>query len=196
MIQFSLHFVPHLGHLALALVLAACTGLSSVGAPGSERGEEVTPASLTTKETAPPTAGRDARAEAVVSDLLRAYNAGQIHEVMALVDDEITWSDCDYGATKAFALTGKDRLADWLQRAFTDHDSLDVMVIRVTPGTPPVGEVIYRRRTSDTLRSLGFPDGIKPKSGTKVALTPTSDRILAFANGPSGGPHGLCRPEG
>ena len=54
--------------------------------------------------------------------------------------------------------------------------------------------VAYARRTSDTLRALGFPNGINPQAATKVVFTATDDRIRAFANGPFGGPSELCRP--
>jgi len=50
----------------------------------------------------------------------------------------------------------------------------------------------YERRTSDTLRALGFPNGIKARLATKVIVTKTGDRIHAFVNGSAGG---YCRPS-
>ena len=64
------------------------------------------------------------------------------------------------------------------------------------PAEPSSGShvvaVSYARRTSDSLRALGFRDGIAPHVATKVVFTTTDDRIRAFANG---GSEELCRPS-
>lgn len=181
---------PQFIGFALAVALAACTGGLSPGG----KSEATNVASPLSGETTPRTTGRFPQGEATLSSLFRAYNAGRLDEVLALVDDEVVWGDCDYREVKAVGLTGKARLAEWLRRAFADHDHLEVFLIEIAPGAPPVGAVTYSRRTSDTLRALGFPNGITPRFGTKVVLTPTADRVITFANGPTGGPHELCRP--
>lgn len=132
--------------------------------------------------------------EGVVATMLRAYNAGRLDDVLAQLDDDIGWSDCDYRVGEAVNFRGKPRVADWLRQRIADHDQLEVQLIEEPAGDPPVGAVTYRKRTSDTLRALGFPDGITPKTGTKVFLTAGGDRIQIFANGPAGGSPVACRP--
>ena len=54
--------------------------------------------------------------------------------------------------------------------------------------------VTYARRTSDTLRALGFPNGIVSGLGSKVGLTTQGPvRITTFA---SAGDDESCRPVG
>jgi len=55
--------------------------------------------------------------------------------------------------------------------------------IIITPQSSTALGVVYARRTSDTLRSLGQPDGIKPQLATKIILTADGKRIGAFSNG-------------
>ena len=49
-------------------------------------------------------------------------------------------------------------------------------------------------RSSDSLKSPGFPNGIRPQLSAKVIFDRGTDRIRGFANGPFGGDQRSCRP--
>lgn len=86
----------------------------------------------------------------------------------------------------------KASLRRWLQQRAADHDRLEIGSVEVgSPGTHVLG-VTFTRRTSDTLRSLGHPQGITPTLGAKVVFgrrTGATMRpsIVRFASGPFGG---------
>ncbi len=129
-------------------------------------------------------------------NFVRTYNAGDLDTTLALLTDEVLWSDCDFRLGRVIALKGKPDVTGWLKRQFADHDQLEIRTIEVNDGDPTgdrtVGLVIARR-TSETLKALGFSKGIVPALAAKVNFTESHDRITRFANGPFGGPAALCR---
>jgi hypothetical protein len=138
-----------------------------------------------------------ARQVSTVVRMIDAYNAGRLDEVMPLLDDGINWSDCDYRTVALVALIGKTQVVSYLRQRLADHDQFTIAdVWNQNPGpdgAQTVG-VDYRRRSSDTIRALGFPDGIRPALATKVIFDSTGDGITRFANGPGGGSTEVCRP--
>ena len=54
--------------------------------------------------------------------------------------------------------------------------------------------VVWALRSSDSLKSLGFPKGIRPQLSAKVDFDRTTNQITRFANGPYGGDQRSCRP--
>ena len=194
--------------LASGELAATVTFLVIVGAGSPTPGASPTPAVARTVELATPgttpgawgppfrlTAGQ-ARAVATVVAFLEAYNAGQLDAALALLADDVVGSDCDYREGRVILFQGKDQAVAWLRARLADHDRLIVAAIWNDNADQPMGAhvvgVEYARRTSDTLRALGFPAGITPQLATKVGLTPTDDRIQAFANGPGGGSPDAC----
>jgi hypothetical protein len=143
---------------------------------------------------------KKARQVATALSLLDAYNRGSLDQVLALLDDGIGWSDCNYRTISVVNLTGKSEVAMYLEQRFADHDRLEIgTILNHNPDPETSGRALgiqYLRRSSDTLRALGFPSGIRPNGASKVVFTDTADRIVAFANGPFGGPRELCRPSG
>lgn len=140
------------------------------------------------------------RAVATITAFLDAYNAGRIDDLLALLAEGSILSDCDYRAGMAINLQGKAEVAAWLRERIADRDQLIVAAMqnenpdqRVT-GAHIVG-VTFARRTSDTLRALGNPDGIAPRLSAKVSLTADDAKITRFANGPYGGPPGECQRD-
>jgi len=134
-------------------------------------------------------------------ELMRAYNAGHLEEVLALLDEKVSWSDCDFQNISVVNLIGKTKVGDWLQKRFADHDFLEIATIELAnvenqdTASKDVVVAEYLYRTSDTLKNLGFPNGIKPSLASKVVFTPTHDHVLHFANGPYGGSAEFCRPS-
>jgi hypothetical protein len=130
---------------------------------------------------------------------LDAYNTGNIEAALGLLTSDVTTSDCDYRAVRATSADGIQAAREWLRLRAADHDQLALERIANENPDPLTGShvvaVTYSRRTSDTLRSLGFADGVVPGLASKVVFTPSDDRIRAFANGPVGGDQQSCRPR-
>ena len=125
-----------------------------------------------------------ARATAVVVAFLDAYNAGDTTSAAQLLEDDIVVSDCDYRTRQTLTISGKDQATAWLRAKALDHDKL-VGPMDLAFGSPnSVGQfavaVSYGQRTSDTLRSVGFAAGVKPKFAIKAALSPAGDRLRAW----------------
>jgi len=89
-----------------------------------------------------------------------------------LVIDEAVGSDCDF--REAIVWRGDIQASE--------------------AGGPVVGMPILDR-TSDTLRSLGFAQGIRPELTVKVVFSPDGTQTRAFAMGPGGGDAAVWRPR-
>jgi ketosteroid isomerase-like protein len=143
--------------------------------------------------------GAQARMVATFVAFLDAYNSGDVDRALSLMTDDVSISDCDYRDPKLLNPIGRDAARQWLADRAADHDQLTLESIRNENSDPASGShvvgVSYSRRTSDTLRALGYPNGIRPQAATKVIFTTADDRLRAFANGPFGGPLELCRPQ-
>jgi hypothetical protein len=192
-----------------ALLLTACTSnaapLLIASAPvvaGSALPSAAAPAAVRASPTPLPltfqTSAQQARMVATLVAFLDAYNAGRVEEALALTAADVAISDCDYRAVRLIAAKGTEPVRQWLRERAADHDQLILDIIRndnpdPTTGSDVVG-VTFTRRTSDTLRSLGFANGIAPGLTAKVVFTFTDDRIRAFGNGPGGGSAESCRP--
>jgi hypothetical protein len=190
------------GLVAATVLVAGCTAR---GAPPASGGPAATAEAPTS--TIPATAvapgeraggvftvnAAQAREVAAVVEFLRAFNAGRQGEALALFGDEPVVSDCDYRAARTAEFHGRAAVAGWLRRRAADHDRLTLAGISDENPEQPVGVVgvEYERRTSDTLRALGFAAGIVPRVATKVVFT-AEGRIGRFVNG---GGADLCRPR-
>ena len=141
---------------------------------------------------------RQAQEVAVLIEFIQAYNAGRVSAALSLFGPPWVWSDCDY--RRVAVLEGQDRasLRRWLQQRAADHDRLDIGSITVGAEQEVALGVTFKRRTSDTLRALGRPQGIAPTLSAKVifdgrAGITTRPSIVRFANGPYGGSLDFCR---
>ena len=129
--------------------------------------------------------------------MIDAYNSGRLDQIQPLLEDGISWSDCDYKTVALVALVGKTQVVGYLRQRFADHDQFTVAdVWNQNPDADGAQTVAvdYSRRSSDTIRALGFPGGIRPTLATKVIFDSTGDRIRGFSNGPGGGSTEVCRP--
>lgn len=103
------------------------------------------------------------------------------------------------GATATGA--GQDTFAAWLGQRFADHDQLILGQITIGGQGGLVMGVSFARRTSDTLRAQGLPDGIEPQLAAKVFFDYSDPRnaqprgqLTNFNNGPCGGSPESCEP--
>lgn len=131
---------------------------------------------------------------------LAAYNAGDLDAALAAIAEPWGWSDCDYARGIAATGTGRDTFAAWLRQRFADHDRLFLGQIVLGGQDGLVMGVSFARRTSDTLRSQGLPDGVEPQLAAKIifdytdpAIPGPRGRMVTFANGPFGGPPESCK---
>jgi hypothetical protein len=150
----------------------------------------------------PPTtftlSARQADEVSVVVRFISAFKGRHLRAALALLTPNIDISDCDYRRVVATEVRGRRQVAAWLRQRFRDRDQVKVARIWNENPEQPSGVVgvDWARRTSNTLRSLGFPAGIKPQLSAKVVFTATEPaRISRFANGPVGGSPSACRPQ-
>jgi hypothetical protein len=132
----------------------------------------------------------------VTVQFIAAFNGRRLGPALDLLSPRVSVSDCDYKDVRAVSFNGRHEVARWLRRRFADRDRLTPSRIFNENPSQPVGVVgvEYGRRTSNTLRGLGFAKGIVPKLATKVIFTAQPVRIRVFANGPVGGDPNSCRP--
>jgi hypothetical protein len=129
---------------------------------------------------------------ATVVAFIDAYNGGRLDAALALLTTDVTASDCDYRTASTVSLSGTEAVRAWLKDRAADRDQLVLeSIVNENPDQGHVVAVSYAKRTSDTLRSLGFSNGVTPRIATKVVFTMSDDRIRAFQNG---GNSELCRP--
>jgi hypothetical protein len=111
-----------------------------------------------------------------VVGFVRAYNRADLKSALSYLakrqpgQTTTTATDCDYRrqTTKVYAL--RQGFIRWLRGRFADHDRLTIGRIFDENPAQPVGVVgvEYSRRTSDTLRELGYPNGIVPQGTQKL----------------------------
>jgi hypothetical protein len=79
-------------------------------------------------------------------------------------------------------------VARWLRERAHDRDRLTVRSIRLLGKQPAGAAISYTRRSSDTLKQLGFPDGIEPMNETKLGFTTLGPvRFTFFTNATGNG---------
>ena len=140
----------------------------------------------------------DAPRVVLAEHFIAAFNRGDRLAVLALMVDDPSVSDCDYATAMVVDLQGGHEVSAWLRGRIADHDRFLIERIENenTDASSAALGVTFARRTSDSLRALGFADGVQPQSAAKIRFTGsgTDLRIEAFANGPGGGPSTLCEP--
>ena len=182
------------------LLLAGCElGASPQPSGGASSASPTQPAlasgaGLTTIDAA------HARLVSAVVALVSAYNAGDLDAVLSLVGERVVWADCDYRAQNVIGLhqpASHSELSAFLRDAFADHDRLEISSVSFATGEQPgsVGQAVsvaYGRRTSDTIRSLGFTNGILGPRATKIAFS--AGRIVSVSNASFPVSGAECRP--
>ncbi len=177
----------------------AVAGSPAAGAASAAAGTgSPAPVAAGTSSPAPvAVAGAAAQSVDTVRAFIDAVNAGRLDAALALVSDDPVYSDCDRRQVKAVSGKGVAAFAGWLRERIADHDELDVAHWETGIEGDVLGVgVVFARRASDSLASLGFAVGIVPQLGTKVILERRAGavRIAQFANGPVGGDPAFCRP--
>lgn len=115
---------------------------------------------------------------AAVVGFVRAYNDGDLSAAVSYLariprsgQSTTTATDCDYRRQETkTSYVFREGFVKWLKQRFADHDRLTLGRILDENPSQPVGVVgvTFTRRTSDTLRKLGFPNGIVPQVTLKL----------------------------
>jgi hypothetical protein len=124
---------------------------------------------------------------------LDAYNGGRLSEALALLTDDVGWTDCDYQKQAVVNVRGKGNMIPYLKARFADHDLLAVATVSNLNSDPATNQAVavdFSNRRSDTLKRLGFGPGIQIPLSVKFVFA-NGGRIAgaAFAAGA-----GDCRP--
>ncbi len=122
-----------------------------------------------------------ARNASIILAFFDAYNAANLNDVLAFIDEKGQISDCDFLTNKPVLYQGKKQITNWLRQRFADHDQF--VVGEVNASNSGAG-VVFARRTSDILRTLGYAKGIVPNFAAKIAMVWGSDTIAGIALGP------------
>lgn len=163
-------------------------GLAAVLGIAIARGDAAIPGTFTVNAA-------QAKQVTAVVEFLRAYNRARLHPALAVLAAQPSGSDCDYRREQSFTFRGREATVRWLRGLFRDRDRLTLArIYNENANQSRVVAVEFSRRTSDSLRAMGFRNGIRPRVAAKVVFTPGT-RIATFAFGPGGGDPELCRPE-
>lgn len=111
-----------------------------------------------------------------VVGFLRAYNRRDLKGALSFFSTRprdqrnLLVGDCNYRRHKTEVFYFRSGVKHWLKQRFADHDRLTLGRVYDANPRQPIGVVLieYVRRTSDTLRKLGFAHGIVPQSATKL----------------------------
>jgi hypothetical protein len=176
---------------AICLLVSIAAGCSSEAAGGGAVGELSGVTIVTVLAS-------DAPRVVLAARFIEAFNRGDRPAVLALMVEDPVVSDCNYATAKVVERRGRDQVSTWLGGRIADHDRFTIERIENgnTDASSAAIGVTFARRTSDSLRALGFADGVRPQSAAKFEFTGsgTDLRIEVFANGPGGGPSKLCEP--
>ena len=68
-----------------------------------------------------------------------------------------------------------------------DHDRLVIgRIINMNPDSDRAVGVEFALRSSDSIATLGAPNGLVPEVTAKIVVDASGEKIVAFANGPGG----------
>jgi hypothetical protein len=148
---------------------------------------------------------------AAVVGFIRSYNRGDLRASVGYFttirrsgQSPITAADCDYRSKTTVVYALRTGLVRWLKGRFADHDRLTLRRIFDQNPSQAVGVVgvEYARRTSDTLRKLGYRHGIVPQVAQKIVFefdrgVPKFRAFgLASTNAPTPNPECALTPAG
>ena len=115
-----------------------------------------------------------------VVGFLRAYNARHLKAALSHFEfpkklgyyERDGATDCDYRRRETRAYEHRAGVVRWLRQRFADHDRLTLgRILDENPGQlVGVVGVEFTRRTSDTLRRLGYTNGIVPQATMKLPI--------------------------
>ena len=168
-------------------------GVVASGTTDAPARSGATPTNATTYSLTAPQAHEIATA----IEFVRAFNGGRIADARKLISPSVIIGDCDYARVRAEEFRGVAGTTRWLRERHSDRDRLALGRLYNDNADAPSGALAVEvsRRTSNTLRRLGFPSGIVPKNSVKILFSSsTAARIRSFSIAPGGANAEFCRP--
>jgi hypothetical protein len=172
----------HARHFAIAAIAAA-----------------LVPSGITAATSSATPESRRTEARRAVIGFINAFNRHDARAALAYFTSDprftkyVGANDCDFKTGLTVGYFRRTEVGRWLRQRAADHDRLTIASIRLLGARTAGAAVTYSRRTSDTLSSLGFPNGVTPSNGTKIGFTTLGPvRFTQFAN--AGGFNRPCSP--
>jgi hypothetical protein len=138
--------------------------------------------------------GSQAGTVALVVRFVAAFNAARIEEALALFSEDANVSDCDYASRTVVEAKGRAAIRSWLERRMADHDRFVIgRIFNMNPDSDLGIGVEFALRSSDSIATLGAPNGLVPEVAAKIVIDASGERFAAFANGPGGAAPGDVR---
>jgi hypothetical protein len=131
----------------------------------------------------------------LLTQFVRAFNAGDVPAAMALLAPDATVSDCDFAQRSVASLEGLAQIEEWLAVRKADRDRL---TLPASPSLQPAADAFsatpftVAQRSNDTLAALGFKRGVWLREPMHVAFDAGSRRISALWLGPVPDQAHLC----
>jgi hypothetical protein len=123
---------------------------------------------------------------ATVVAFFDAVNAGDEAVALSLVTDRVVGGDCDLTHASPIRRTfgSKTAFAEWLRERLRDHDRWEIgQIVNENPEPTTGSRVVavgFTRRTSDSLRASGRPEGVHPGGAAKIVFSTDGRQILAL----------------
>ncbi|HET8570235.1 MAG TPA: hypothetical protein VFM93_14740 [Candidatus Limnocylindria bacterium] len=113
-----------------------------------------------------------------------AFNSGDVDRALQCLSPDAIVSDCDYDAGTQPSYQGPREIEAWLRARAADKDVIELdRLFNDNPTGPGHGVGLdHVRRSSGTLRSRGFTQGVEVYGAPKVAFA-GDGRIRAFIYG-------------
>jgi hypothetical protein len=116
-----------------------------------------------------------------------AFNDARLEDARALFAEDANVSDCDYGSQTVVEFQGRAEIRSWLVGRMDDHDRLVISrIFNMNPDSDQAVGVEFALRSSDSITTLGAPNGLVPEVTAKIVIDASRERIAAFAYGPGG----------
>ena len=108
--------------------------------------------------------GPQAGTIALVVRFVTAFNDARFEDALALFAGDANVSDCDYASHAVVEAQGRAEIQSWLLGRMADHDRLVIgRIFNMNPDSDQAVGVDFALRSSDSIGTLGAPNGLVPK---------------------------------
>lgn len=134
----------------------------------------------------PTTAANVQRTQQVARRFIDAYNAHNLHSILALTTPHVHYVDCDYSRHQTRHIFGRMALKRWLSAQFARQDHLEVTSVLAGGWSNDVYDPrvfgLMGTRSNRTISAHGLPPqsidgskGVLNRAGTRIAYYLLSD---------------------
>ena len=162
--------------LALCVVLAAACS-ASIGPPRSVPPDTRPPRTFAPTPFDPATV----RYPVTAARFIQALNDGREDDAYALLGEYFLFgADCDYANHRLWYISDREAARYWLRERVADHDRIEVL--RSLDGGAYQSALRFEvRRSSDSIRRLGYSDGsVIPYAKLVLRFTPDGSQVIQW----------------